>query len=111
MQHTFTVLGRPKPKERPRTVRNGRTYTPKTTIEVQQMIASTYTGPMFDGPIELEVIFSPAETHVVITSLPVDHRSKLGGDLDNYLKLVGDALQGVAYTNDKQIHKITARKM
>jgi len=112
MQHTFTVQGRPKPKERPRSLRaTGRTYTPKTTLEVQQKIAEQYAGPVFEGPVEIEVIFSPTETHVVISDLPPDARSKLGGDLDNYLKLLGDALQGVAYKNDKQIHKITARKM
>ena len=111
MIHSFTISGRPKPKERPRTVRAGRTYTPRTTLEVQQQIADQYAGPVFEGPVSLEVILAPDYTHVVISDLPADHRSKLGGDLDNYLKLLGDALQGVAYKNDKQIHRIIARKL
>lgn len=31
-------------------------------------------------------------------------------DLDNLLKLVGDALQGVIWHNDKQLHGLTASK-
>lgn len=111
MQHAFTVVGKPKPKERPRVVSGGRTYTPKTTLEVQAQIAELYNGPMFEGPVQLEVIFAPEFTNVVISDMPADHRSKLGGDLDNYLKLLGDALQGVAFKNDKQVHRIVARKM
>lgn len=115
MIHTFTIPGRPKPKERPRGVRRGagagRTYTPQSTLQAQQAIKDQYNGPWFEGPVQLELIFSPTETHVVIRSLPKEDRSTLRSDLDNLVKLVGDGLQGVAFENDKQVHSIVATKV
>ena len=34
-----------------------------------------------------------------------------GGDLDNRLKVILDALEGIVYENDKQVVKITAEKV
>lgn len=113
MIHSFTVTGRPKPKERPRGSRRnaGRTYTPKTTLEAQKAIAEQYNGPWFEGPVKLQLVFSPNETQIVIESIDPDNKSPLRSDLDNLIKLVGDALQGVAFENDKQVHSILARKV
>lgn len=38
------------------------------------------------------------------------YRHEKRGDLDNYLKVLLDALQGVAYRNDSQIIEIRARR-
>ncbi len=34
-----------------------------------------------------------------------------GGDIDNRLKVILDALEGIVYKNDKQVVKITAQKV
>ena len=36
------------------------------------------------------------------------YRKRHAGDLDNYLKVLLDALQGVAFTNDRQVQTILA---
>lgn len=38
------------------------------------------------------------------------YRARKSGDLDNFLKVVLDALRGVAYTDDRQVVKIEARR-
>lgn len=113
MIHSFTIPGRPKPKERPRGSKRfgGRTYTPRTTLDAQKEIAEAYEGPWFEGPLSLSLVFSPKETQVVIQTIDADNKSALRSDLDNLVKLVGDALQGVAFENDKQVHKIVAVKV
>ena len=42
--------------------------------------------------------------------MPDEPDSKLRGDVDNYIKSVSDALNGVAYEDDRQIHKLSGRK-
>ena len=37
--------------------------------------------------------------------------SKLRGDIDNYAKSILDGLNGVAYTDDKQIVSLELRKL
>lgn len=39
------------------------------------------------------------------------HRAKRMGDLDNRLKVVLDALQGVAFVDDKQVKALTALRL
>jgi crossover junction endodeoxyribonuclease RusA len=53
------------------------------------------------GPVRLEVELLPKITLSGAASAVVL-------DLDNCLKVVGDALQGIAYQNDKQIKSIRA---
>lgn len=50
-------------------------------------------------------------TAIIVESMDIDVPSKLRGDLDNYLKLAFDALNGVAFDDDKQVVKITAVKL
>lgn len=38
------------------------------------------------------------------------YRPRRSGDLDNFLKVLGDALQGHAYVDDKQVVEIHARR-
>lgn len=109
--HTQFLDGRPFPKERPRFA-NGHAYTPTKTVKAEEFIAAHYTGPLFpsDVLLQVEFIFTVDGTAITITPIDVE-KSKLRGDLDNYAKLVGDALNGVAYEDDIQIMRMIAGKL
>ena len=109
---TFTVEGKPIGKGRPRITRNG-TYTPKKTREYERLIAWTFKSKYprhkpFEGPVFMTVIaYMPipksypkykkkelAKETVLYTKSP---------DWDNIGKVVCDALNGLAWVDDKQV--------
>lgn len=108
MEYSFVIEGPPKPKERPRTTKTGHTFTPPATRKAQERVAAAYDGPMFKGPVHLFLHFEANHTEVTITDAVWD--SPLRGDIDNYQKLVQDALQGLAYANDRQVVRVEAEK-
>ena len=108
--YSFTAEGKPKTKQRPRMTRRGRVFTPQETLEAERIIAEQYNGPIFEGPIAL--IISYGNDHQQITIMPLttfDNESKLRGDLDNYIKLTSDALNGIAFQDDRQIKLIVGK--
>ena len=109
---TFSI--RPQSKQRPRMTRTGRTYTPKQTVEFENTIASMYKGPLFNKDTHLRVglKFSLGNIELSIEEiLPDPAPSKLRGDIDNYAKSILDALNGVAYADDKQITMLGLEKL
>jgi Holliday junction resolvase RusA-like endonuclease len=89
-------------------------YTPKATREAERRIAAEWVrsgGPKFDGPCELYVVFDGLETNITVTENSAAQLSKMRNDLDNLIKLVGDALNGVAFEDDRQIVKIVGLKL
>lgn len=93
----FTVLGPPQPWQRAGTTRKGVRYTQPETKRYEQAIKvaamsvrlHTDTWPK-NGRYRLHV-----------AAYFADHRRR---DLDNVLKAVCDALNGVAYDDDSQIN-------
>ena len=106
------IPAKPVPKGRPRLGRRGRVFTPQTTLDAEAFIASCYAGPVYEGPVTLQFTFTPEGTTLKISSInTADTKvSKLRGDIDNYLKLLMDGLNGVAWHDDKQVYGITALK-
>lgn len=116
--------GIPRGKQRPRVCRiNGRsiTYTPKQTVDYENQIRSIYSKVAnfkFERCVPLEVavfaIFAPPQS----VSQKV-RALMLGGeilptkrpDADNIIKVVLDALNGVAFHDDGQVCKIYFEKM
>ncbi len=116
--------GIPRGKQRPRVCRiNGRsiTYTPKQTVTYENQIKSIYSKVAnfkFERHVPLEVailaLFEPSKS----VSQKV-RALMLGGeilptkrpDADNIIKVVLDALNGVAFHDDGQICKIYFEKM
>lgn len=109
----FTVAGKPFGKQRPR--HSGKvTYTPKETRMWEDIIASEYIrqcgGYMFpsESGIKLMVFayfpipkgFSKAKREAAVRERI---RPSSKPDWDNIGKLVSDALNGVAYADDKMI--------
>ena len=111
--YTITVSRRPKVKARPRHNKRGQVFTPKSTLDEESHVAAAWTeqvGEILSGPIELHVAYSPTET--ILHVLPSPHGARtLRGDLDNYVKLTLDALNGVAWGDDGQVVRITAVKV
>jgi Holliday junction resolvase RusA-like endonuclease len=110
--YTFMAGGAPRVKERPRSGRNGVTYTPKATQTAERILASQYNGPCFVGPVDVDITYEGHRQIIVLRSIP-DHEWHKGlkGDLDNYVKLTLDALQKAnAFRNDVTVARLAARK-
>ncbi len=117
----FTVPGEPVAKGRPRfSTRGGyaRAYTPKKTRDAEQIIAceavKACPAPLL-GSLVLTIniyrsipkSFTKAKTAEALAGKlhPVTRP-----DLDNYIKIVLDALNGVAYHDDSSVVYIVAGK-
>lgn len=93
-EYTFTVLGNPIPKARPRLAR-GHVYTPSRTKAWEQAVALAYHGPLFSGYVGLRLHFYRKTHHLV--------------DVDNICKAAMDGLNKKAYHDDNQVHYLEAR--
>lgn len=97
---------KPKVKQRPRLGRRGRVFTPTATLEHEAEIARLWKKKFgrrkpLEGAVKVSVDFDKHGMWVEVA--PTDGASVLRGDIDNYLKAVLDALNGIAYVDDKQI--------
>jgi len=85
-------------------------YTPKDTVDAEKKIAEAWDGPVFSGEVAVHVIVDAEGTSVIVERIDLDAKSKLRGDLDNYIKTILDALNGVAWKDDSQVVKIIGIK-
>lgn len=99
----------PFPKQRPRFTFRGQTYTPKETREYEALIKlmakAMYKGNPLEGALKVRLMFFVKRGKTVRLTLP--HRKP---DLDNFIKSVTDALNGVVWWDDAQIVELTALK-
>lgn len=117
------IPGTPMGKERPRHNRyTNATYTPEKTKAREEEIALNYRkqygGRRFPKECYLELTvraFMPipkSATKTVKEKMKSSAiRPTVKPDCDNILKLVADALNGIAYDDDKQIVKMTVAKV
>lgn len=114
----FTIPGPPKGKERPRvSTRNGkpRAYTPKGTADYERLVRTSYALQCGERAPYPE---SAPLTALITTAFPIPRKASKKikeqmlrneirptkkPDADNIAKAVLDALNGVAYADDKQI--------
>lgn len=108
--HTITIVGRPVPKGRPRLGRRGRVFTPEKTLIAEGNIRMAWNGPKYEVPVSIDIIFNKDETTVTVAPMMETIPSKMRGDLDNYIKTLMDGLNGAAWLDDKQVHRIIAIK-
>jgi len=95
---TFTVPGNPVPWQRAQSRRGQRFTAPETRrfqAKVQAHARQARAKPLA-GPVLLAVDFYRETAHAC--------------DLDNLIKTVSDALNGIAYEDDRQIVAILATK-
>lgn len=114
---TATLPWTPFPKERPRSNKNSMAvYTPTPTKKAEerlQKLFRDFVGPEWEaltGPLEVNFEFDDETVGLIIRRAP-KHTSKLRGDLDNYAKTALDALNGLAYVDDRYVERMTAVKL
>ena len=108
MKQTFKIPISPKPKQRPRFA-NGHAYTPRETANYEADIAywvESHGGKKVTGPIWVDLGFYYKMPKRMKTPQPHTGRP----DLDNLVKGVLDACQGVLWDNDSEIYCICADK-
>lgn len=123
---TFTVPGRPQGKARARTVKNKHTgatmsYTPEKNVLYENFIKDRYlnacNGAFLERkPVELEIVakFAPPKSVSKKRRALMLEGKELPlkkPDVDNIIKVVADALNGLAYHDDAQIVVATATKV
>ena len=109
---TVFIPGKPTAKGRPRFTRQGRCYTPKQTLDAEQLVktmALTQIGRQTVlGPLAVELLavcpipasWSKRKKEAAIRG---DTKPDIKPDFDNLVKLYCDALNGLLWQDDKQI--------
>jgi Holliday junction resolvase RusA-like endonuclease len=119
----FVVPGAPVGKGRPKFARRGNfvaTYTPEKTANYENLVKVTAHSamrgtPLIEGPVRLDLklfVTPPASWSKKKTALA------LGGavlpttkpDIDNVLKGICDAMNGVVFMDDKQVCEVSVTK-
>lgn len=105
-EYSFIAEGKPQVKQRPRMTRRGRAYTPQATHDAEKAIAEQYDGPLFTKPVHVEIRYSKDHQSIYIVELDYQAIKALRGDIDNYLKLTLDGLNGVAWADDGLVKSV-----
>ena len=125
MPLAFDVMGDPVGKARPRVV-GGHAYTPDKTAAYEDRIRLAYKRAVKDRPEEERFFGKDAQLSLTVSAfcrmpkrvnktlreamMSFRERPRKKPDLDNILKVVADALNGLAYHDDSQIVSMSATK-
>lgn len=98
---SFVCFGNPQPKQRARSGKGNRHYTPAETVRYERAvksIAQLRISPSWrkDGEYKLHV-----------DAYFANHRAR---DIDNVIKACSDALNTVAYDDDNQVTQVSGAK-
>lgn len=119
----FTVWGNPQGKKRPRFTRQGnyvRTYTDKETVSYENLVKLSFINSgcekyVGEIPLKVEIDFymsipksTSKKKYIKMLSNEIRPLKKI--DLDNGIKIILDALNKVAFDDDKQVIEVSARK-
>lgn len=117
----FFVEGNPQGKARPRfSHKTGTVYTPSKTAEYEKKIQKSFLaagGKLIPGDcyvhVSVDSYFEVPKSYTKGKRLACQHninRPAKKPDIDNVLKAVLDALNGVAYVDDRQVIEVRCRK-
>lgn len=117
----FEIPGEPKGKGRPRFTRTGHAYTPQETAEYEERVRLAYKAKYKDEPfakgvplkMEIAAYFTPPKrTSKTKRAAMLNHdlRPMKKPDGDNIIKIIADALNGVAYYDDAQLVEVKIGK-
>tara|TARA_R100001594_G_scaffold78597_2_gene113201 strand:+ start:521 stop:979 length:459 start_codon:yes stop_codon:yes gene_type:complete len=117
----FTIYGPPVALKRHRHLRSGHTYDPSKKDKANFLAKSKNLAPKspLDGPIFMYIEFHIARPKSHYRTGKYKHLLKQGvlfhcpkrPDIDNYAKLVLDALNGVFYKDDGQVTTLVITKV
>ena len=112
MEVSFTILGQPVAKARPRVCKWG-TYTPQKTVNYETLVKLCYSEQVGDkgllqGALRMTIV---AYMSIPKRSSKANRLKMISGeirptprpDLDNIQKIVSDALNEIAYKDDSYI--------
>ena len=116
---TFTIEGQPQGKGRPRFTKNGHAFTPQATRDYENLIAESFKaagGELFDGYVcvNISAFYKIPQATTKVKRGMIERgflKPAVKPDIDNVLKVVLDALNGVAYKDDSRVVSVTARKV
>lgn len=116
----FKILGVPKPKQSMKFTKKGFSYQPKEVKEQERNLKWDIKSQLpeghtpYDGPLQLSVtfVFPPpagwSKAKMGLLQQGVKFYKDTKPDLqDNLMKGVCDAMEGIVYTNDSRICKLT----
>lgn len=105
-----TIEMTPVAKQRPRLTRTGKAYTPRETRDAENLIKNhifTTRPPRFEGPVAIVTRYVLSRP----SSAPKKRKwPQVRPDLDNFLKLTLDALNGILFHDDGQVVSLAAQK-
>lgn len=120
----ITIPGEPCGKARPRVVRNGnfsRAYTPEKTVNYENLVKLEYQRQcgstcITEGGVHMRIIArfgipSSASKRKKSEMLRGAIRPTKKPDCDNIIKIICDALNGIAYKDDAQVVSVTIDKI
>lgn len=97
---TFTVPGKPQPKQRPRKGRGGHFYTPAATANYEALVGGHAAIARPRG-------WSKAAAYRVTVDA---YLSSMRADVDNCAKSILDGCNGLVWRDDSQVAELVARK-
>ena len=110
--YLFEIPGVPFAKQRARTLKSGRSYTPTETVQYENLVKTCFTQKYpCESPTEEFITVDILAVYPVPTSWSKKDKIKADQnrifpkkhDWDNIGKIVCDALNGVVWKDDKQI--------
>ena len=117
---TFTIVGKPCGKGRPKFSRQGdyvRTYTPEKTVEYENLVKLAWMqrgADKMSGVIRASIVayFPIPKSVSKKKQLEMDGTAFLKKpDCDNIAKIILDALNGIAYDDDSQVASLSVKKI
>jgi Holliday junction resolvase RusA-like endonuclease len=116
---TLIIPGKPFGKQRPRMTKRGVTYTPEQTVNYETFIKllymQKYGNSKLQGPLKMTIrafykIPKSASKKDKELMLQNVIRPAKKPDMDNIAKIIADALNGMAYDDDRQIVEMQVKK-
>ena len=115
----FEIPGIPRGKQRPRMTRSGHAYTPKETVNYENLVKLCYMdadGRRFDDVPLYVCIYAYYESPKSVSKkkrqqmINGEIRPTKTPDCDNLAKAICDALNGIAYRDDSAITTLYVQK-
>jgi len=120
MRIVLTIPGKPFGKQRPRVTKAGIAYTPQETVNYENFIKllymQEYRNIKLEGPLRMIIrafYKIPKSTNKKDKELMLQNilRPTKKPDMDNIAKVIADALNGLAYDDDRQIVEMYISKI